>query len=86
MSRYPVVIIGARPAGLTAGYELIKQGMPLLAAKNILRKNYGPWVVNVERPGPKNFTDEMRTKRRPTSVGQVPATQPLPTVAQNSVR
>ena len=27
MSRYPVVIIGAGPAGLTAGYELMKQGV-----------------------------------------------------------
>ncbi|NJR57425.1 MAG: NAD(P)/FAD-dependent oxidoreductase [Cyanobacteria bacterium CRU_2_1] len=27
MNRYPVVIIGAGPAGLTAGYELVKQGI-----------------------------------------------------------
>ncbi len=27
MSRYPVVIIGAGPAGLTAGFELMKQGV-----------------------------------------------------------
>ncbi|MGG6240696.1 NAD(P)/FAD-dependent oxidoreductase [Nodosilinea sp. AN01ver1] len=27
MPRYPVIVIGAGPAGLTAGYELIKQGV-----------------------------------------------------------
>lgn len=27
MKHFPVVIIGAGPAGLTAGYELIKQGI-----------------------------------------------------------
>jgi len=27
MERYPVVIVGAGPAGLTAGYELTKHGI-----------------------------------------------------------
>jgi protoporphyrinogen oxidase len=27
MTRYPVAIVGAGPAGLTAGYELIKRGI-----------------------------------------------------------
>jgi protoporphyrinogen oxidase len=33
MSRYPVVIIGAGPAGLTAGFELMKQGVPSITVE-----------------------------------------------------
>lgn len=34
MARYPVAIIGAGPAGLTAGYELVKRGMrPIILEK-----------------------------------------------------
>ena len=35
MKHFPVVIIGAGPAGLTAGYELIKQGIkPIVLEKD----------------------------------------------------
>jgi len=34
MDHYPVIVIGAGPAGLTAGYELVRQGIrPLLLEK-----------------------------------------------------
>jgi protoporphyrinogen oxidase len=29
-SEHPVVVIGAGPAGLTAGYQLVKQGKPVI--------------------------------------------------------